>query len=46
VDLGDDVLPELEGLEHVGLVDAGEPLAALRAAWKATWAIRSISGRV
>ena len=24
VDLGDDVLPELEGLEHVGLVDAGE----------------------
>ena len=28
-DLGDDVLPELEGLEHVGLVDAGQPLAAL-----------------
>ena len=28
-DLGDDVLPELEGLEHVGLVDAGHALAAL-----------------
>ena len=27
--LADDVLPELEGLEHVGLVDAGQPLAAL-----------------
>jgi hypothetical protein len=29
VHLGDDVLPELEGLEHVGLVDAGDLLAAL-----------------
>ena len=26
---GDDVLPKLEGLKHVGLVDAGEPLGAL-----------------
>src|SRR5207247_1038540 len=29
VDFGDDVLPELEGLQHVGLVDAGYTLAAL-----------------
>ena len=29
VHLGDDVAPELEGLEHVGLVDAGQLLAAL-----------------
>ena len=27
--IGHDVLPELEGLEHVGLIDRGQPLAAL-----------------
>jgi hypothetical protein len=46
VHLGDHVLPELEGLQHVGLVDAGDLLAALARAWKATWAMRSISGRL
>ena len=29
MNLGDDVAPELEGLEHVGLVDAGHAIAAL-----------------
>jgi hypothetical protein len=46
VRLGDHVLPELEGFQHVGLVHAGDLLLRLRAAWKATWAMRSISGRL
>ena len=29
VHLGDDLFPELEGLQHVGLVDAGQAVAAL-----------------
>jgi hypothetical protein len=45
VHLGDDVLPELEGLEHVALSTLVTRLLRWRAAWNATWAMRSISGR-